>query len=69
MLDAVFNLLKAMLGFGFVIGLWLGLQEFVRWRSGCARDKDVLDYMPHNCAGCNGSGCHKKAGEEHHELV
>ena len=61
------ELLKAMAGFAIVLGGWLLIQYFIRRQSGCARDKDPLDYMPHGCAGCQGKGhCKKLKDEEHH---
>lgn len=47
---------------------WLWL---VRRRSGCQRDRDLLEYMAHGCAGCKrGGACQNRPVEkEHHELA
>ena len=71
------NLLKALLhvfevaaGMFIVLGVWLGVQNFVRRKSGCGRDRDMLDFMLHGCGGCANSGICTKGRKdgEHHNL-
>ena len=58
--DAVLSVLKAAAGFFIVLAVWLGIQAFARRKSGCARDRDMLDYMLHGCGNClHGSSCGK----------
>jgi len=70
-MEALINLAKAVLGFLSVMLLWFGVQAFIRRRSGCGSNKDVLDFMKHGCSGCKGNGaCHnRRKEEEHHELA
>ena len=72
----MFDVLKAVLGILLVMGVWFGVQAFVRKQKACGRDHDVLESMAHGCAGCNGSAScrnidHKEAVEKerNHELV
>jgi hypothetical protein len=54
------SVLKAAAGFFIVMAVWLGIQAFARKRSGCARDRDMLDYMLHGCGNClHGNTCEK----------
>ena len=74
-----FDLFKGILGMLVVVGAWLALQAFVRKRSACGADEDVLEHMAHGCAGCDGAGlCRNPQSrgreaaldkENHHELV
>jgi hypothetical protein len=66
---ALLDVLKAAAGMFIVMSLWLGIQTFMRRRSGCGRDQDMLDFMLHGCGGCAGSGiCTRKRKDgEHHE--
>ena len=60
-MQQVFDLAKGVLGLLTVLILWFGIQAFIRRRSGCESQKDVLDFMKHGCAGCKGDGaCHNK---------
>ena len=70
-MDAIIDFVEAILGLLTVLAIWFGLQAFVRRRSGCGSNKDVLDFMKHGCAGCKGDGaCHNRGKEEeHHELA
>jgi hypothetical protein len=70
-MEAILNLAKAVLGFLGVMLIWFAIQAFIRRRSGCGSNKDVLDFMKHGCAGCKGNGaCHNRGKEErHHELA
>jgi hypothetical protein len=70
-METVFSFLKAIVGMAVVLVIWFAIQTFVRRRSGCGSNQDVLDFMKHGCAGCQGSGaCHNRAKEEkHHELT
>jgi len=57
-IDALLSVLKVAAGFFIVMAIWLGIQGFARRRSGCARDRDMLDYMLHGCGGClHGGNC------------
>jgi hypothetical protein len=59
-IGALLNVLKAACGFFIVMSVWLGIQAFARRRSGCARDRDMLDYMLYGCATClHGGNCDK----------
>ena len=52
--------LKAAAGFFIVMSIWLGIQAFARKRGGCARDRDMLDYMLNGCGNClHGGKCEK----------
>ena len=70
-MDTLLNLAKAVIGMLVVLVAWFAIQTFVRRRSGCGSNQDVLDFMKHGCAGCQGEGaCHNRAKEkEHHELT
>ncbi len=70
-MEALISLAKAVLGFLSVMLIWFGVQAFIRRRSGCGSNKDVLDFMKHGCAGCKGDGaCHnREKKEKHHELA
>ena len=58
------ELVRTIIGFAIVLGGWVLLQSFIRKQSGCAGDKDLLDYMPNGCAGCSRSGeCRKRRDE------
>ena len=59
-LSALFSVLKAAVGFFIVMSVWLAIQGIARRRGGCARDRDMLDYMLHGCGNClHGSTCEK----------
>jgi hypothetical protein len=70
-METIFDFAKAILGILIVLAIWFGVQAFVRRRSGCGSNQDVLDFMKHGCAGCKGNGaCHNRGKEEeHHELA
>lgn len=54
------SVLRAAAGFFIVMAVWLGIQAFARRRGGCARDRDMLDYMLHGCGNClHGGNCEK----------
>jgi hypothetical protein len=43
------------------LSVWFLIMGYVRRKSGCrgartAHDKDALEFMAHNCAGCQGGG-------------
>jgi hypothetical protein len=60
LIAAVLGVLKAAAGFFIVMAIWLGIQAFARKRGGCARDRDMLDYMLHGCGNClHGNTCEK----------
>ena len=68
-------------GLFLALGVFFLLQSYVRWKSGCGSDRDLLDYMAHGCGGCKGPGsCGRSkelsrdregavGKEHHHELV
>ena len=63
MLNALFDVLKAALGFMIVLSAWIGIQAFVRSRSSCGKDRDMLDFMLNGCGGCaNKATCSRKKG-------
>jgi hypothetical protein len=68
-METILTVLKTALGFFIAMAMWFLWMKYVRRRSGCRRDQDVLEYMAHGCAGCQGQGaCHtRKAEEEYHE--
>jgi len=70
-MEVLLSLAKTVLGIMTVLLVWFGIQAFVRRRSGCSSQKDVLDFMKNGCAGCKGNGaCHNRGKEkEHHELA
>jgi len=56
----VVAVLKAAAGFMIVMAVWLGIQGYARRQGGCARDRDMLDYMLHGCGNClHGNTCEK----------
>jgi hypothetical protein len=69
LLDALWNLLNTVAGFFIVMSIWLGIQTFVRSRTGCAKDRDTLDFMLNGCGGCaNSATCSRNKGPGgHHE--
>ena len=63
MIGVLLGVLKAAAGFFVVMAVWLGIQAFARRRGGCARDRDMLDYMLHGCGNClHGGHCEKSKG-------
>ena len=75
MWDPVIKALTASFGIAVVLGLWYVIQTFLRFKSGCGKDRDLLEFMAHGCAGCKGPGScgrnpgHTETEEHHHELV
>jgi hypothetical protein len=72
MLHTVLTLVGTVLGLFLALGAWFLIQAYVRWKSGCGADQDLLEYMAHGCASCKGAGsCSrlKEQKEHHHELV
>lgn len=64
-MDVVVNLARAILGFLALMLIWFAVQGFIRRRSGCKSNQDVLDFMKHGCAGCKGDGaCHNRGKEQ-----
>jgi hypothetical protein len=57
------NVVRVAAGFFVVMAGWIGIQAFARRRSGCARDRDMLDYMLHGCGSCLNSGKCTKSEE------
>jgi hypothetical protein len=67
MREPILNVLIAALGMAVVLGLWYVLQMYLRYKSGCGKDRDLLEFMAHGCAGCKGPGtCHSDPAKEHH---
>lgn len=67
MWEPILNVLIAALGMAVVLGLWYVLQMYLRYKSGCGKDRDLLEFMAHGCAGCKGPGtCHSGPEKEHH---
>jgi hypothetical protein len=63
-MSALVEFATAIGGMLAVLIIWFVIQAFVRWRSGCGANKDVLDFMKHGCAGCKGDGaCHNPGNE------
>ena len=70
MLNSVLTLATTILGLFLALGAFFLIQTYFRWKSGCGRDRDLLDYMAHGCGSCKGVSCSRKdAKEHHHELV
>jgi len=71
MWNTLLTLVTTVLGLFLVLGLWFLIQSYVRWKSGCGGDRDLLEYMAHGCLGCKGPGaCSRiKTKEHHHEVV
>jgi hypothetical protein len=55
-LRALLHVFEAAAGMFVVLSVWLGIQNFVRWRSGCGGDRDMLEFMLHGCGSCANSG-------------
>ena len=70
-METILDFARAIGGMLAVSAIWFGIQAFIRRRSGCSSNQDVLDFMKHGCAGCKGDGaCHNRVkGEDHHELA
>jgi hypothetical protein len=70
-METILSALKAAAAIFVVMALWFLWMTYVRRRSGCRRDRDVLEHMTQGCAGCRGAdACHsRKAEEEKHELT
>ncbi len=70
-METLFNFARAFVGMMIVLVIWFGIQAFIRRKSGCGRNEDVLDFMKHGCAGCKGKdACHNRGKDkEHHELA
>ncbi len=66
-MQPLLDLAKATLGILTLMLVWFAIQTFIRRRSGCGSNHDVLDFMKHGCAGCKGNGaCHNRGKEPHH---
>jgi hypothetical protein len=60
-METLFSLIKAVIGMVTVMVIWFGIQSYIRRKSGCGANQDVLDFMKHGCAGCKGNGaCHNR---------
>ncbi len=69
MWSALLNIVEAVAGIALILGLWFVVQSYVRWKSGCGHDRDLLEYMAHGCASCKGPGACERMKEHHHELI
>ena len=70
MWEFIVSLFGGVVGIMTVLGLWYVIQAYVRFKSGCGHDRDLLEFMAHGCAGCKGPGsCGREVKEHHHELV
>ena len=71
LLDALYQFLGVVCGMFAIFGGWLGIQYFVRRRSGCRNpNKDMLDYLLNGCGGgsCQSNGsCHTHTDSPFHE--
>lgn len=56
MWNTILTLLLTVLGFMIVLGAWYAIQMYLRYRSGCGHDRDLLEFMAHGCTGCKGPG-------------
>ena len=64
-MQTLLNFAHAVGGFLTVMICWFAFQNFIRRRSGCGSNKDVLDFMKNGCAGCKGNGaCHNREKEK-----
>jgi hypothetical protein len=72
MWSTLITLALTVLGFIIVLGLWYVIQMYVRYKSGCGDDRDLLEFMAHGCLGCKGPGsCSRKTthSEHHYESL
>jgi len=54
-------------GLFLVLGAWYAIQMYVRYKTGCGADRDLLEFMAHGCTGCKGHGsCGRTTHTEHH---
>jgi hypothetical protein len=61
--DGIVELVDTVAGFAVVMGIWVGIQAWIRKRRGCSSDRDMLDFMLSGCGGCpNQATCSKKKG-------
>jgi hypothetical protein len=59
--EAARQLAVAFTGMFLVMSVWIGIQSYVRKRSGGRPDHDVLDYMAHGCGSCvRGQTCRNR---------
>jgi hypothetical protein len=56
LVSALLNVVVVAAGFFVVMSIWLGIQAYARRRGGCAKDRDMLDYMLNGCASCRKGG-------------
>jgi hypothetical protein len=64
-IDALFDVLRVAGGFLTVMVVWIAIQAFVRRKSSCGRDRDMLDFMLNGCGACaNKSACSHKKGHQ-----
>lgn len=67
-LETLVEVVRVALGILLVLAAWLGLQAWLRRKSACRGDRDVLDFMLNGCGGCqNGGVCRRRSEEDHHE--
>lgn len=64
-MGALLDVVKAAAGMFAVMSVWIGIQAFVRRRSRCGRDRDMLEFMLNGCGGCSNAGiCTRKGKDE-----
>lgn len=70
-METLLTLAGTVAGILAVMAIWFGIQAFIRRRSGCGANTDVLDFMKHGCSGCKGNAaCHNRGKEDQdHELA
>lgn len=70
-METLLAVLETAGGFFLILAVCFTGSWLVRRRSGCHRDRDLLEHMAHGCAGCQGGGaCQNSTVEkEHHELA
>jgi hypothetical protein len=76
MVEFALKSLLAIFGFLVVMGAWYAIQMYVRFKSRCGQDRDLLEFMAHGCGGCkDAASCPKNqmdaapmgaGSEEHH---
>ena len=68
MWSALIKFVEVSAGLFLVLGIWYAIQMFVRYKTGCGQDRDLLEFMAHGCSGCKGPGsCDRTTHQrEHH---
>lgn len=67
-MEIIRNIAGTAISIFVALAAWVAFQGFIRRGSGCKRDRDVLEFMAHGCAGCKGDGaCKNRKAEEQHQ--